>query len=80
MLPAGLASPRVLLLSVRQTDATFDSSSDLLLARDKLPKPNFLRNDEVFELIEAEFTDLARLWILPGPSVGRCDSSYGSPK
>ena len=65
----GLAlSPRVLLLNVRHTEATFDSGSDLLLSRDSVLKPNFLRSEDVLELIEALLTDLARLCILPGPS------------
>lgn len=54
----------MLLLSVRQTDDTFDSSSDLLFDLPNVLKPNFLRMDELFEVfdvIDAEFADLARL-------------------
>lgn len=40
------------LLRVRQTDATFDSDSDLLFSRLKVPKPNFLRSEEALELKE----------------------------
>ncbi len=80
MLFAGLASPRVLLLSVRQTELTLDSCSDLLFSLDSVPKPNFLRSEEVLEVIEAELTDRALLCGLYALSLALCSSSRGSPK
>ena len=48
------------LLNVRHMDATFDSDSFLLFSRVKVPKPNFLRNDEVFELIDPVLNERVR--------------------
>lgn len=42
----------LVLLSVRQTEATFDSDSDLLFSRLNVPKPNFFRKDDALELRE----------------------------
>jgi hypothetical protein len=60
MLPAGL-SPRVLLLSVRHTDETLESCSDLLFSLVSAPNPNFFLKDDVLELIEPVLADLDRL-------------------
>lgn len=46
----------VVLLRARQTEATFDSDSDLLFSRFGAPKPNFLRRDEALELKEPVLT------------------------
>jgi hypothetical protein len=56
---------------VRHTDATLDSS-DLLFSRVKLPKPNFLRNDEVLLVSEAELADLVLLCELKEPVLWCC--------
>ena len=46
------------LLKVRHTDPTLESCSDLLFSREGPPKPNFFRNDEVFDVKEPVLTDL----------------------
>lgn len=49
----GRLSPAlVALLRVRHTEATFDSDSDLLFSRLRLPKPSLLRSEDAFELQE----------------------------
>lgn len=55
----GWLSPGLLafLLNVRQIDATFDSDSFLLFSRLKVPNPNFLRREDVFEFIDPLFID-----------------------
>ena len=40
------------LLSVRHTEATLDSDSDLLFSRLRLPNPSLLRSEDAFELHE----------------------------
>lgn len=79
------------LLSVRQTEATFDSDSDLLFSRLNVPNPNFFRKDDALELREPVLTErflLNELDIDPvfGPSssvyavVPKIKIRNGSPK
>ena len=49
----GRVSPAlVALLSVRHTEATLDSDSDLLFSRLRLPNPSLLRREDALELQE----------------------------
>ncbi len=63
------------LLRVRHTEATFDSDSDLLFSRLRLPNPNLLRSEEAFELREPVLKDLFRLRELPAVSVAALSST-----
>ena len=49
-----------LLLRVRHMDATLDSGSFLLYSRVIALKPNFFRNEDVFEFTEPELPDRVR--------------------
>lgn len=65
------------LLNVRHIDATLDSDSFLLPSRVRVPKPNFLRSDDAFELIEPVLNDRVRVKepVPPLPSLGPVSTS-----
>lgn len=65
------------LLRVRQTETTFDSDSDLLFSRLRVPKPNFFRSEEVLDPKEPVLQERFPFNELQAdPFVWPCSSEY----